>query len=131
MYSKKSRLMIMTGAIALLALTGVAGPAAAAVRVAADGGTVDLAARMLQTSDLPSGFQPYEPMTGPLNAQRAEQLGGAVSGQAAGLLHGWVRYWVSGVTRQQVIELAFDAGTSGGASEASAGFASTESSRGA
>ena len=131
MTSKKSRLMILTGAIVLLALVGVAGPAAAAVRAAADGGTVDLAARMLQTSDLPSGFQPYEPMTGPLNAQRAGQLGGAVFGQAAGLLHGWVHYWVSGVTGQQVIELALDAGTGGGASEASAAFASTVSARGA
>ena len=123
--------MIMTGAIVLLALVGVAGPAAAAVWAAADGGTVDLAARMLQTSDLPSGFHPYEPMTGPLNAQRAGQFGGAVFGQAAGLPHSWIRWWVSGVTGQQVIELAFDAGSSGGASAASAGFASTASARGA
>jgi len=126
--SSKSRLVIMVGAIVLLALAGVAGPA---VRAAADGGPVDLAARMLETADLPEGFQPYEPMTGPLNAQRAGQLGGPGYAQAAGLLHGWVRYWVSGITRQQVVELAFDAGNSAGASEASAGFASSVSARGA
>ena len=89
---KKSRLMIVVGTTLLLALVGVAGPAGADVRAAAAGGTVDLAARMLETSDLPAGFQPYEPMTGPLNAERAGQLGGALFSQAAGLLHGWVRY---------------------------------------
>lgn len=70
-------------------------------------------------------------MTGPLNAQRAGQLGGDVFGQAAGPVHGWVRYWVSGVTSQQVIEVALDVGNSGGASEATAGFASSASARGA
>lgn len=131
MTSKKSRLVIMVGAIVLLALVGVVGPAGADLRAAADAGPVDLAARMLETSDLPPGFQPYQPMTGPLNAQRAGQLGGALFAQGAGLLHGWVRYWVSGITGQQVIELAVDAGNSGGASEASTGFASSVSARGA
>src|SRR5580704_3036431 len=106
----------MAGAIALLALVGVAGPADAA-HAAADAGTVDLPARMLATSDLPPGFQPYEPMTGPLTAQRAGRLGGTLFAQAAGLLNGWVRYWVSGQTGQQVVELAFDVGNSGGATE--------------
>jgi hypothetical protein len=128
--SNKPRLMIMAGAIALLALAGVAGPADAA-HAAADAGTVDLPARMLATSDLPPGFQPYEPMTGPLTAQRAGQLGGTLFAQAAGLLNGWVRYWVSGQTGQQVVELAFDVGNSGGATEASTSFASTVSARGA
>ena len=131
MTSKKLRLVMMVGAIVLLALVGIVGPAAADVRAAADAVPVDQAARMLETSDLPPGFQPYQPMTGPLNAQRAGQLGGALLAQAAGLLHGWVRYWVSGITKQQVIELAFDAGNSGGASDASAGFASSVSARGA
>jgi hypothetical protein len=123
--------MIMVGAIVLLTLVGVAGPAGAAVRVAAGARPVDLAARMLETSDLPPGFQPYEPMTGPLNAQRAGQLGGTLAADAAGLLHGWVRYWVSGKTGQQVIELAVDAGNSGNARDASAGFASAASAQGA
>jgi hypothetical protein len=128
--SNKPRLTIMAGAIALLALVGVAGPADAA-HAAADAGTVDLPARMLATSDLPPGFQPYEPMTGPLTAQRAGRLGGTLFAQAAGLLNGWVRYWVSGQTGQQVVELAFDVGNSGGATEASTSFASTVSARGA
>jgi hypothetical protein len=131
MTSKKSRLVIMVGAIVLLALVCVAGPAGAAVQAAAEGRHVDLPAEMLETSDLPPGFQPYEPMTGPLNAQRAAQLGGALFAQAADLLHGWIRYWVSGLTGQQVIELAVDAGNHGNASEASASFASSVSARGA
>ena len=54
MTSKKLRLMIMAGAVVLLALVGIVGPASVGGRAAADGGTVDLAARMLQTSI--SGF---------------------------------------------------------------------------
>jgi hypothetical protein len=126
---RKSRLMIMVVVIFLSALAGVASPARAGVR-AAGAGPVNLAARMLETSELPPGFQPYQPMTGPLNAQRAEQLGGTLFAQAADLLHGWVRYWVSGITGQQVIEYAFDAGTRAGASDAGAGFASSLAERG-
>ena len=69
-------------------------------------------------------------MTGPLNAKRAGQLGGALSAQTAGLVHGWVRYWVSGITGQQVIEFVFNAGNRGGAGEASAAIASSMSARG-
>lgn len=126
---KKSRILIVACVILLFAFAGDAAPAGAEIR-AAGSGPVDLAARMLETSDLPPGFQPYAPMTGPLTAQRAAQLGGTTLSQAAGLLHGWVRYWVSGMTQQQVIEYAFDAGTGGGASDASNGFASSLSARG-
>ncbi|TVZ00599.1 hypothetical protein EAS64_35025 [Trebonia kvetii] len=64
---KKSRLMIMVVVIFLSALAGAASPAG--VR-AAGVGPVDLAARMLQTSELPPGFQPYKPMTGPGHTAR-------------------------------------------------------------
>jgi hypothetical protein len=119
----------MFGVILVFALVGVAGPASVGVR-AADIDPVNLATTMLETSDLPPDFQPYEPMTGPMNAQRAEQLGGAPFAQVAGLLHGWVGYWVSGMTGQQVIEYVLDMGTSEGAREFSAGFASSMSARG-
>jgi hypothetical protein len=54
---------------------------------------------MLAISDLPAGFVPDAPMTGSLDASRAEKLGGGLAAQAAGLVHGWVKWWVSGQTR--------------------------------
>lgn len=135
MTGKKSRFAIVIGAAVFLAAVGFAGSAHATVQRQVGGagrvGNVYLAARMLATSDLPAGFQPYEPMTGPLDAGRAQQLGGALAAEGAGLLRGWVRYWVSGQTRQQVVELAFDAGTRGNASDASAGYESSVLARGA
>jgi hypothetical protein len=94
-------------------------------------GSVNLAARMLQTSDLPAGFQPYKPLNGPLDAKRAAMLGGGLAGQAAGLLHGWVRDWVWGQTGRQVTEVALDAGTRGNASEGAATWASNARKHGA
>jgi hypothetical protein len=64
-----------------------------------------------------------------LNAHRARLLGIDI-GQAAALLHGWVRYWVSTLTGVQVIEEAYDAGTSDAASGAVQGFDSSVSARG-
>jgi hypothetical protein len=84
---------------------------------------------MLETADLPAGFRPYLPMTGPLNAQRGRQLGGVV-GQVLALLHGWVRWWVSPQTGVQVIEEAYDTGTSESARAAEQGFDSRSSARG-
>jgi hypothetical protein len=47
----------------------------AAVKAGADPGEDQLAAAMLQNGDLPAGFQPYSPLTGPMNAKRAQVLG--------------------------------------------------------
>jgi hypothetical protein len=132
---KKSRFLIAIGMAAFLTVVGFAGSAGAVAQpqdAASDtAGNVELAARMLDTSDLPADFQPYKPMTGPLDAGRAERLGGALAAEAAGLLHGWVRWWVSRRTGQQVIEMVLDAGTRGGASEASASYESSVLAQGA
>ena len=85
-----------------------AGPVGSARAAAAT--NVSLPALMLETSDLPAGFRPYLPLTGPLNAQRARVLGGEVA-QVAALLHGWVRYWLSTLTGMQVVEESYDLGT--------------------
>ena len=76
---------------------------------AADPGASQLAAAMVQTGDLPTGFQPYAPLTGPLNAQRAQVL--AIDLSQLGSDAKWVRTWVSPAPHDEVIELAFDAGT--------------------
>ena len=64
---------------------------------------------MVQTDDLPAGFQPYAPLTGPLNAQGAQAL--AIDLSQLGSEAKWVRTWVSPAPRDEVIELALDAGT--------------------
>jgi hypothetical protein len=84
---------------------------------------------MLDTADLPPGFRPYAPLTGPLTSKRAELLGGA-NGRFATLLHGWVRVWVSAQAGEQVYEEIFDAGTGGHARSEIAGFDSSVSARG-
>ncbi len=136
-----SRSAIMLGAAAFLAVVAFAGSASAAVQAAATGvgpagltpgataSHVSLPALMLETADLPAGFQPYRPMTGPLNVRRARLLGGALA-QFAPLLHGWVRYWVSPQTGVQVIEEAYDVGTRESARAAIQGFDSSVSARG-
>lgn len=68
-----------------------------------------VAALMLKDDNLPAGFQPYAPLTGPLDAKRAQLLGLNLS--QLGIQTGWLRYWVSPPTGDQVMELAFDAGT--------------------
>lgn len=127
------RFAIVIGAAAFVSVIGLAGSASAIAQsvASASGRTSDLATETLATSDLPAGFQPYGPMTGPLDSARARQLGGTFAAQAAQLLHGWIRWWFSGQTRQQVIEEVWDAGTRGGASEASASSESSVLARGA
>ena len=71
---------------------------------AADPGADRLAAAMVQTDDLPAGFQPYVPLTGPLNAERAQVL--AVDISQLGAEAKWVRTWLSPTLRDEVIELA-------------------------
>ncbi len=63
---------------------------------------------MVQTADLPAGFQPYAPLTGPMNAKRAQLLGIDIS--RLGSQEEWVRTWASR-TGEEVIETAADAGT--------------------
>jgi hypothetical protein len=69
-------------------------------------------------------------MTGLLNAQHPENSS-STFGQAAGLVNGQIRYWVVWLDWAAGIEMAFDAGTSRGAGEASASFAASLAGRGA
>ncbi len=73
----------------------------------ADTGGGILAAAMLQNSDLPTGFQPYPPLTGHLDATRARAVGldpGKI-GQDQ-----WIRTWVSH-SGDEVMEVGDDPGT--------------------
>jgi len=111
------------------AQTGAAGAGAAGSLRAAASDSVSLASRMLETADLPPGFRPYAPLTGPLDGRRAKQLGG-VNGRFAAVLHGWVRDWISVRAGEEVREEAFDVGTGGNARSAMTGFDSSVSARG-
>jgi hypothetical protein len=82
---------------------------------------------MLANGDLPPGFQPYAPLTGPLNAKRGQLLGIDASdiSKLDSLAQGWVRSWVSARTGEVVYELAFDIGTLENAQAQVEGFDST------
>jgi hypothetical protein len=67
------------------------------------------ASLLLGRTDLPAGFQPYAPLTGPLDAKRSRAA--LVHTGQYGLEHGWVRGWLSASTGQQVIEAVVDDGT--------------------
>ncbi len=97
---------IVIAAGLVLAVTFSSGARAAA---ADNSGGGALAASMLHDGDLPTGFQPYEPLTGPLDGQRAQALGIDLS--QFGPQSGWVRDWVSPHTGDEVIETGIDAGT--------------------
>lgn len=99
------RLIMVTAAVLLLAVTFASGGRAAA---ADDSGGDALTAAMLHDSDLPAGFQPYAPLTGPLDAARAQTLGIDLS--KLGPQDGQVRAWIA-PHQAEVIEIADDAGT--------------------
>jgi hypothetical protein len=99
---------VMVIAAVLLSAFTFAVTFAAGARAAADPGTGALAAAMLHDSDLPAGFPPYAPLTGPLNAARAQVLGIDLS--KVGGQEGQVRAWVA-PHQAEVIEIAADGGT--------------------
>jgi len=98
----------------VLAVT-LASSAGAAVR--ADAGGDGLAATMLDTGDLPTGFQPDVSLTGPLTGQRAQDLG--ADPDRAGPQDSWVRTWRA-PDGYAVIEMVTDTGTHGRAQEVAA-----------
>ena len=104
-------IVIVTASVVLPVTFPFAAQAAVSANAAraADPGASQLAAAMVQTDDLPTGFQPYTPLTGPLNAQRAQPL--AIDLSQFGSEAKWVRTWVSPAPQDEVIELAFDTGT--------------------
>ena len=95
------------------------------------GYSVNLPAYMLDTADLPAGFQPYAPLTGPLNAARAKVLMKAAAQGAVPLVHGYVRDWISASSGWAVLELVLDVSTRSGASEAATSFDSSMQAQGA
>ena len=92
----------------------------AAVRSSQD----SLTGAMLADGDLPPGFRPYAPLSGPLNAQRGKLLGISASNVSRldSLGQNWVRGWISARTGEAAGELAFDAGTREDAQSAAASF---------
>jgi hypothetical protein len=99
------RLIMVTAAVLLLGVTFASGARAAA---ADDPGGDALAAAMLHDSDLPAGFQPYAPLTGPLDAARAQALG--IDPSKLGPQSGQVRTWIA-PHQAEVVEIAVDGGT--------------------
>ena len=101
-----ARAIIVVAAALVLAVTTSAG-AHAAPR-AGTGGS-GLAAAMLDTGDLPAGFQPYASLTGPLDGKRAQALG--VDPSQFGPHEALVRAWLSPQGTEEVIETGVDAWT--------------------
>jgi hypothetical protein len=90
---------------------------------AASTGEAGLASLLLGRANLPAGFQPYAPLTGPLDAKRGRVV--AMIANRYDLKHGWVRDWRSASTGQQVIEVVIDEGTRATAQADVASFDST------
>lgn len=101
-----ARAIIVIGAALVLAVIIAAG-ARAAPRAGTGGG--GLAAAMLDTGDLPAGFQPDASMTGPLDGERAQALG--IDPNQFGSHDALVAAWFSPHSAEEVVETAFDAWT--------------------
>ena len=100
-----SRAIIVIAAALVLAVTISVGARAAPTAGTGEGG---LAAAMLDTGDLPAGFQPYASMTGPLDGKRAQALDIDPSqfGAHAALVRAWL--WPH---QAEVVETGVDAWT--------------------
>src|SRR5579859_563488 len=98
------RAIVVIAAALVLAVIFSSGARAA---TAGDVGGGRLGAAMLDTGDLPAGFQPDAPMTGPLDGQRARELGWNPGD--SGSLGAWVRTWHA-PDGSEVVETAVDAG---------------------
>jgi hypothetical protein len=111
---------IIVIAAALVLAVSISTGARAAPR-AGTGGS-GLAAAMLDTGDLPAGFQPDASMTGPLDGKRAQALG--IDPSQFGAHDALVRAWFSPHTAEEVVETGLDAWTRG---DAQAGITSAAS----
>ena len=101
-----ARAIIVIAAALVLAVTISAG-ARAAPRAGAGGG--GLAAAMLDTGDLPAGFQPDASLTGPLDGERAQALG--IDPSQLGSHDALVRAWLSPRRAAEVVETGADTWT--------------------
>jgi hypothetical protein len=95
-------------AIIVIAASLVLAVMFSSVARAADAPGSGVTAVMLDTGDLPAGFQPYASMTGPLDGQRARALD--IDPGILGSRPAWVRAWLA-AHRAEVIETVYDAGT--------------------
>jgi hypothetical protein len=102
-----ARAIIVVAAAALVFAVTTSAEAYAAPR-AGTGGS-GLAAAMLDTGDLPAGFQPYASLTGPLDGKRAQALG--LDPSQFGSHEALVRAWLSPQGTEEVIETGVDAWT--------------------
>ena len=102
-----ARAIIVMAAALVLAVTISAG-ARAAPRAGAGGG--GLAAAMLDTGDLPAGFQPDASLTGPLDGERAQALG--IDPNQLGSHDALVRAWLSPGRAEEMVETGAGAWTS-------------------
>jgi hypothetical protein len=100
-----ARVIIVIAAVLVLTVTISGGARAAVPDGTGEGG---LATAMLDTGDLPAGFQPYASMTGPLDGKRAQALGidSSQFGAHAALVRAWL--WPH---QAEVIETGVDAWT--------------------
>lgn len=100
-----SRASLRRAIVVIVASLVLAVTFSSAAGAAAGGG---VAAVMLDTGDLPAGFQPDAAMTGPLDGHRAQVLG--IDPNQIAALDIWVRAW-TWPQRAEVVEMAVDAGT--------------------
>ena len=111
-----ARAIIVIAAALVLAVTISAG-ARAALRAGIGGG--GLAAAMLDTGDLPAGFQPDASLTGPLTASAPRRSASTPS--QLGSDEALVRAWLSPRRAEEVVETGVDTWTR---DDAQAGVAS-------
>lgn len=110
-----ARAVIVVAAALVLALITAAGARAAqraaTGRSGGSGGSggSGLAAAMLDTGDLPAGFQPYASLTGPLDGKRAQALG--LRPNSFGSHEAGVRAWLSSQGPEEAVEIGVDAWT--------------------
>ena len=101
-----ARAIVVMAAALVLAVTISAGARAAPTAGVGGGG---LAAAMLDTGDLPAGFQPDASLTGPLDGERAQALG--IDPSQLGSRDALVRAWLSPGRTEEVVETGVDTWT--------------------
>ena len=104
-----ARAMIVVAAALVLAVITAAGAHAAPKAGTGGTGGSGLAAAMLDTGDLPAGFQPNASMTGPLDGKRAQALG--IDPSQFGSHDALVRAWLSPGRTEEVVETGADTWT--------------------
>ena len=97
--------MVAAAALALV----ITAPVTASAAATAAGGPGSLAAAVLDTGDVPAGFQPNASLTGPLDGARAQALG--IDPGQLGAHEALVRSWLSPSRTVEVVETGIDSWT--------------------